>query len=600
MQQTDPTQQETAPRRRARNLTGHLRRFLLLYLAIVALLLLALLPPLINVNRFQRRIATSISGSLGRPVHLDRVSLSLLPLPAFTLENFVVSEDPAFGSEPIIRANSVRATLRISSLWRRRVEFSTISFTSPSVNLVHNPDGKWNIESILLQASRIPAAPTAQTKAGPTPRFPYIEATDARLNLKQGPEKTPFSLTEAEFALWLPNPEQWHLRLTAHPARTDLSTSDTGTIHVEATLGHATSLAAVPIEATGDWRDAPLGEATRVLLGRDAEWRGSLTLESTVQGTVGANNITTRLRINDARRADFIPDQSLSVDLSCRAHATQAFHSFAQIHCSWPPNASPGNQSISLSGEMPDIRQWQASRFETGVDHIPASTLVDWWHVLSARPPEHMTAGGTLTGSLAYDGTGSTGTAQNEASPNRSQQIEAQRTNRQQTSRQQAGTPPAQWSGEMVLTGATLKTPETGNTSLLLGNIVLRSPERPTLDTRPTSATRSHRSAPSTTASLFLLEPVQLALGGREPAQLEGQVDANGYTLHLTGTATTARLHTLTQAIPQLGDGLEAALPTSNATTPIHLDLTATRTWGTQQEWHPTTSHPTPTHPHRH
>ena len=30
----------------------------------------------------------------GRPVHLDRVSLNLLPLPGFILENFVVEEDP--------------------------------------------------------------------------------------------------------------------------------------------------------------------------------------------------------------------------------------------------------------------------------------------------------------------------------------------------------------------------------------------------------------------------------------------------------------------------------------------------------------------------
>src|ERR1700712_6140196 len=124
-----------------------LRRFLFVYLLLLVLVLLALLPPLINVNRFQRRIVTSISTTLGRPVHLDRVSLNLLPLPSFTLQNFVVEEDPRFGYEPIIRANSVRATLRVSSLWRRRVEFSRISLASPSLNLVHDANGRWNFES---------------------------------------------------------------------------------------------------------------------------------------------------------------------------------------------------------------------------------------------------------------------------------------------------------------------------------------------------------------------------------------------------------------------------------------------------------------------
>src|SRR6185437_16698486 len=140
MQETDSTHvlsDQESPRP-----GGIFRRFLFLWLALVGLLLLAIVPPLISVNRFQRRIVTSISQCLGRPVHLDRVTLNLLPLPGFTLDNLVVDEDPAFGSEPIIRANSVRVTLRIRSLWTKRVEFSTISFTDPSVNLVHLPNGK--------------------------------------------------------------------------------------------------------------------------------------------------------------------------------------------------------------------------------------------------------------------------------------------------------------------------------------------------------------------------------------------------------------------------------------------------------------------------
>ena len=233
------------------------------------LLLLALLPPLINLGRYQRRIATSISLSLGRPVHLDHVTLNLLPLPSLTLANLVVEEDPAFGEEPIIRANTVRAMLRVNSLWRRRVEFSRISFTDPSVNLVLRSDGRWNLEEVLLHAAHTDAAPTAQRRAGPAPRFPYIEATGARLNLKLGREKTPFSLTEADFALWLPQPQQWRMRLKAKPMRTDTSATDTGLVQMEATLDRAGSLGLVPLSAAVAWRSAPIGDASRVLFGRD-------------------------------------------------------------------------------------------------------------------------------------------------------------------------------------------------------------------------------------------------------------------------------------------------------------------------------------------
>lgn len=556
MQKIDPIEQkpelqEPQAAEAAADLRGRSRRIRAVLYVLVVLLLLVLLPPFINVNRLQRRIATSISGSLGRPVHLDRVSLSLLPLPGFTLENFVVGEDPAFGSEPIIRANSVRATLRLSSLWRRRVEFSTISFTEPSVNLVHTPEGKWNIESILLQASRIAAAPTAQQNAGVAPRFPYIEATGARLNLKQGVEKTPFSLTDAEFALWLPSPEQWHLRLQGRPVRTDTSVTDTGTIRLEATLGRAASLGQVPIELEGAWRGAPLGEATHIVFGRDAGWRGELTLETTIKGTMDSSALVTRLRVNDARREDFVPQQPLSIDLECRGKAVDLFHGFPEVQCSWPPGSTPGSQTFTLSGAMPDVRDWRASTAEAGISSVPANTLVGWWHVFSSRVPPGVTASGTLTGSVDYDGRKRTG----------------------------------RWDGELVLSGAGLKTPATGDSSLVSGDVALRSVEPPTL------GARGRKAAVSPDGSSFQLEPVSLELGAREPAVLDGYVDGTGYTLHLTGMATLDRLQEMAQAVPQLGEGLLDALPRAQ-TAPFKVDLTATRQWGGTQVWHDNTAAP--------
>ncbi|WP_353063760.1 AsmA family protein [Tunturibacter psychrotolerans] len=197
MQETKPTYErpidlgDAAEHDTAPSLSKHtLRRLLYLAFAVLAVMLLVLLPPYISVNRYQRRIATSIGNSLGRPVHLDKVSLNLLPLPGFTLENFVVDEDPAFGYEPVIRANSVRATLRLSSLWSRRVEFSTISFTEPSVNLVHLSNGKWNLESILLHAAHIEAAPTAQKTSGPAPASP-ISKPPAPASTSSSTEKNP-------------------------------------------------------------------------------------------------------------------------------------------------------------------------------------------------------------------------------------------------------------------------------------------------------------------------------------------------------------------------------------------------------------------------
>jgi hypothetical protein len=568
MQEADPTYEpslypsEHAEADTAPSLSTHtLRRLLYLAFAILVVMLLILLPPYISVNRYQRRIATSIGDSLGRPVHLDKVSLNLLPLPGFILENFVVEEDPAFGSEPVIRANSVRATLRLSSLWSRRVEFSTISFTEPSVNLVHTAAGKWNLESILLHAAHISAAPTVQRKAGPAPRFPYIEATGARLNLKLDREKSPISLTEADFALWLPDPQQWHLRLSARPARTDTDVSDTGTLELEGTLGRAASLDQVPISLRGEWRNAPLGGASRLLLGRDAGIRGEMLLTANAQGTVSNSNVQAHLRLTDTRRADFVPAQPMDVDLQCLGAATADFHSFENLRCSWPPGGSSDAPIVALTGAIPDLRNPRSADLQIGTPGLPAATLLEWLRVASSRVPADISATGALTGNLSYA----------PASP---------------------GTLP--WRGELLLTNASLINPHAAPGSLVTGDVALRS----TSATLPNTQTRRRKTAPPTVDG-FQLAPVSLVLGGKDPATLEGHLDATGCTLHLSGMASTARLMALAASLPQLGDGIAEVLPTDRAAGPYRIDLTATRPWGQPQTWTDTSPDAPAPRPHR-
>ena len=537
-----------------------LRRLIWVLVVVLTVLLLVLLPPLINVNRLLHgRIVTSISASLGRPVHLDNVTMNLLPLPGFTLENLVVEEDPAFGSEPVISASSVQATLRIRSLWGKRVEFSTISFTNPSVNLVHMPDGKWNLESILIQAAHASAAPTAQQKAGSEPRFPYIEATGARVNLKWGREKMPFSLTDADFALWLADPQQWKVRLEAHPARTDTSASDTGTVRLEGTLGRAASLNEVPLHLQGDWRSAPLGEASRLFLGRDAGLRGEGSLSANLDGTVGSTAIVARLRLDSVRRADFVPDHTLAIDLECHGTAAEAFHAFQDIHCSWPPAREPDKEAVVLTASLPNVRKPDSVQMLVETQALPSQRAIDWLQVISARIPADVEAQGTLAGQFTYH-------------PESSQNA---------------------WDGQLTATGLSLKSAHAGLLPLAIEDLTLQSNTQP-----DTAAPRHSRHAkPAAALRSLLLAPTSLDLGGKDPATLEGSFDAHGYTLHLTGMIVLARLAALGKTIPQLGDGLADVLPTNRAAGPVRLDLTATRLWAGQQTWQDNSLRPAPTHP---
>ncbi len=528
-------------------------RWVFLAIAVLTLLLLALLPPYISVNRYGHRISTSISSSLGRPVHFDHVSLNLLPVPSFTITNFVVEEDPAFGSEPTIRANTVVANLRFRSLWRRRIEFARISFAEPSLNLVHDRRGKWNFEGILLQAAHIDTAPTAQPAPGSIPRFPYIEATGARVNLKEGAEKTPFSLTEADFALWLPDPTAWKTRVSGRPVRTDTSTSDTGTLQIEATLGRASSLISVPLHLQAAWTGAPLGEASRLFVTHDLGLRGEIALTVNVLGSLSSNSIETHLSLNRLRRSDFVPEQTLSIAVDCNATATRIFHEFSNLRCSWPVPDSNG-ATLALAGSIPDVLQPASADIQIGTARLPAAILLNWLRIASSRIPPGLSATGLLSGSLTHEP--STSSTNPSAS---------------------------QWTGQATIPELTLSGDRLGATPLILEDVFLHSAPGNS-DVKPT------HNAPSGTR--LILAPLLLPLGGREPAILEGSADRDGYALHLTGDVALSRLLALGASVPQLGDGLPlalpsdalsssalppSALPTSRVATPTYLDLSAYR-----------------------
>ena len=142
-----------------------------------------------------------------------------------------------------------------------------------------------------------------------------------------GLEKKPFSLTDAKFSLWLASPEQWQLRLEAHPSRTDTAATDTG--------HHAPSKAPsagphtsprYPSNSQASGTAAPLGAVTWILLGRDAGLRGEMTVRTSVHGTLGSNQVDSKFELRQVRRADFVPVHTLEADLTCKGQANGIFH----------------------------------------------------------------------------------------------------------------------------------------------------------------------------------------------------------------------------------------------------------------------------------
>jgi len=334
---------------------GRWKRRVTLAAGLSVLLAAALvLPPLVNISRYQRRITALMTRSMGRPVRMSDVELRLLPSPGFILHDLSVSEDPAFGAEPILSARTVVASVRLFSLWRGRLEISQVSVDEASLNMVRSPQGRWNLETLLMgtqQAAGDGADSDSAKHATVSAHFPYLEATNSWVHFKEGVEKSPFSLSNTDLSLWQDNPGQWRVRLQGQPVRTDMpmSLADTGEVRVEASLQSAAELRAMPLKLQMEWRDAQLGQLSRLVLGSDAGWRGDLTADIDVQGTMDAAETKARLRATGVRREEFVPETSLDFDANCSfryQHSQIAFHN---VSC----DTAIGEGRLHLKAEVP-------------------------------------------------------------------------------------------------------------------------------------------------------------------------------------------------------------------------------------------------------
>lgn len=380
-----------------------MRRRILVVAALIALL--AFVPPFINLKRYQTRIAQTISASIGRNVTFSDVRLRLLPRPGFVFSGFVVAEDPAFGAEPMLSAQKMTASIRLSSLWRGRMEISRLSFDAPSLNLVRNERGLWNIGGSLRQASNVPVAPTAAIRPTTAARFPYIEASDARLNFKIGTVKQAFSLLETDVSLWLENPTQWRMRLEARPLRTDAYLGDTGTLKAEATFdrAHNEPLEDMPLKADFRWENAQLGQATWLLTGQDRGWRGNLDLRGQAHGTSKDLHLTSRVSVNGFRRYNISVADSMDFKAECSVDlvrvATPQDLRFAAERGECDVPVGGGLIRASGRGSLAN-KQYDVT---VVVETVPLQSFVNFYRHAKLNVSDSLRATGTLHTDLRFD-----------------------------------------------------------------------------------------------------------------------------------------------------------------------------------------------------
>ncbi len=495
-------------------------------LALLSLVLLAIfVPPWININSFRRSIVRSISAGLGRPVHADAVELTLLPRPAFILHNLTVAEDPAYGAEPVLMADTVTASLRTSTLWHLRVEIADLHLDTPSLNLSRDAEGHWNFESLLHHS---PALHRTSTSATPPPPFPYVEATEARINFKFGPEKLPFSLEGAKLAVWKEPSNEWHLRMEARPVRTDLPVADDGQIRGEAMVQAADILENSPVRASAEWRRVQLGEISRLLHGEDEGWRGTVDWTAQARGTLANTLLNTAVQVEEFRRAEFVPSAEMDLSAHCQAQYLRAGNVLDSLQCNaplgsgllvaqgrWPLTLQ--SPSLQLAGTLSGPKRTMP-KLRIALQHVPANFFLDLLRHIHPGVDVDATASGEVNGQAdcSWEGLARmrvcTGVAQSSALTLRLPHLEQ----------------PLKLSPIMLISANGAAQP------------VTRMPQ---------VKKKAHATPSAVLPNVWTLQPVHLSLGASSTTALAGTLNSTGAALKITGAADLAGLFALAQAL---------------------------------------------------
>jgi AsmA family/AsmA-like C-terminal region len=290
------------------------RRYLRNAAVVLALLIAAawVAPMFLNVGRYRPLLKAGLERSLGRKVALGHITLHFFPHLGFTVDNVLIDEDPAFGLEPFVRVGRIDCDLRWRSLWTSHLYLGTLKLSNPSINLVRNSAGSWNVEDLLVR-SGIKSRSSGMTAPAP-PANLAVEIEGARLNFKIGENKKPFAVVNTHAHLDFDyDSGRIDFRMAGEPLRTDLEFPTPGLVELDGSWSPART-AGHSLDATLRMQGALLYDWIPLVTGKNPEVYGVMNSTIHLGGTLRQIEYTGESRVSQLHRWEQLPSSS---DLPC-------------------------------------------------------------------------------------------------------------------------------------------------------------------------------------------------------------------------------------------------------------------------------------------
>jgi AsmA protein len=168
------------------------KKIVLVLASVVAVLVLAavILFIVVDADDFRGFIETRAEESLGRDVRLGKISLSIVPVFGFQVEDVVVAARPGEGEGDLLSVRSLRIGAKLMPLLKKRLEVTSIEVVDPVVNFIRDPAGEWNFDlgadSEVSPKNKQPAGPGS----GPEITVDGIRVTGGRLSILDASRST--------------------------------------------------------------------------------------------------------------------------------------------------------------------------------------------------------------------------------------------------------------------------------------------------------------------------------------------------------------------------------------------------------------------------
>jgi hypothetical protein len=365
---------------------------------------------LLRTHRARGYLVAHLESAFGRPVEVGRFSVQILPIPELDADGVTIGEDPEFGSEYFLRAEHMTARLRWLGLLRGHFEFGTMSFTRPSLILVRNADGHWNLERWLPPARPVTVqtspAVSLQSRAETTYHLQKIDFDDGRINFKSGHEKRPFAFTGVSGTVEQISAGRWHLQLEAQPWRSGVPLQSTGTLRVMGDVA-GTSARLQPAQVRVHWGDVSLADLFRLITGNDSGVRGQFALDGNASVGMGSLDTPTstwrfamQARATQIHRWDLTerednPGINVNVKGLWELAAGQARAD--EVRVELPRSKLMGSAVLQTSGSV----NWQAQFKNMAVQ---GEDLLAWYRAFHPNVSEDVAVNDAMIGSVSLSG----------------------------------------------------------------------------------------------------------------------------------------------------------------------------------------------------